>query len=127
MPAQQARVRWWDADASAPGLPPDVAVLISRIDPHETVLSLVNSSTTSTRTCVMQAGFFAEHSIVGLHVGVDARDHGVERQDVSQASPCRYLRITLPPSTTLSITLALDLRRNRPTFASPWTSAEDAA
>jgi hypothetical protein len=42
--AAQATLRYYDADRSRPGLPPDVAALVSSIDPDATVVTLVNLS-----------------------------------------------------------------------------------
>ncbi len=60
---QQARVRYHDADARRPGLPPSVAALVSRIDPEATVVDLVNLDPQAARSVVVQAGAFAEHTI----------------------------------------------------------------
>ena len=60
---QQARVRYYDADRRRPGLPPCVAALVSGIEPHATVIDLVNLDPEQARTVIVQAGAFAEHTI----------------------------------------------------------------
>ena len=60
---QQARVRYYDAEAERPGLPPAVAALVSSIDPEATVVDLINLDPQEPRTVIVQAGAFAEHAI----------------------------------------------------------------
>ena len=60
---QQARVRYYDADRQRPGLPTCVAALVSAIEPHATVIDLVNLDPEQARTVIVQAGAVAEHTI----------------------------------------------------------------
>ena len=62
----QARVRYYDALARRPGLPPDVAALVSSIDPVATVVTLVNLAGAQTRSVVVQAGAFGQHDIAAV-------------------------------------------------------------
>ena len=80
----QARVRYYDARRRRPGLPPDVAALVSSIDPAATTVTLVNLSGTGTRTVVVQAGRVrrARHRRRGIHPGrarVDRDTHRVHQ------------------------------------------------
>src|SRR6202012_1760197 len=59
----QARVRYFDLDRRRPGLPPQVAALVSRVDPADTVVDLVNLAGTAAATVLVQAGAFAESEI----------------------------------------------------------------
>ena len=61
----QARLRYYDADARRPGLPPAVAALVSGIEPEATVVELVNLDAQQQHTVIVQAGAFAEHTIAG--------------------------------------------------------------
>ncbi|GAB3891273.1 hypothetical protein GCM10029964_064170 [Kibdelosporangium lantanae] len=60
---QQARVRYYDADAGRPGLPQSVVALVSSIDPEATVVDLVNLDPQAPSQVIVQAGAFAEHTI----------------------------------------------------------------
>ena len=55
------RVRHFDADAGRPGLPPEVAVLVSALDGDGITLELVNLGAVHTRRALLQAGAFGEH------------------------------------------------------------------
>ncbi|MFB6783762.1 hypothetical protein ACFCX0_42355 [Streptomyces sp. NPDC056352] len=126
---QQARVRYWDADRSRPGLPADVAALVESIAPDRIAVQLVNLSNTGERRVVVQAGAFAEDRID--HVTVDQLDGGypgpsrayradkpttsVRRVDVSD----NRLLVVLPPGTRLQLTMSVSRHQftpSHPTF-----------
>lgn len=54
-------VRYFDHQRRRPGLPPDVAALVEKIEAERIVLHLVNLSPLSSREVVIQAGAFGEH------------------------------------------------------------------
>src|SRR6185437_16295582 len=115
---QQARVRYYNADAQRPGLPPNVAALVSSIDPEATVLELVNLDPVRTRTVIVQAGAFAEHTIRTAQYSTcedeswigDLYDYGhrqptVESESIDVNGP--WLTVELPRSTRVRLTLQL--------------------
>jgi hypothetical protein len=128
---QQARVRYYDAEARRPGLPPSVAALVSAIDPEATVVDLVNLDPEHARTVVVQAGAFAEHTIDSVGHTVcedptwigDLYDYG-HRQPRESATSILvggpWLTVELPRSTRVRLTLALSLRARRPSYATPF-------
>jgi hypothetical protein len=132
---QQARVRYYDADARRPGLPPQVAALVSRIEPEATVVELVNLDPQQARTLIVQAGAFAEHSIRSAEYTVcddgswigDLYDYGHRAPQIHTASieaDGPWLRIELPRSTRIRLTLALELRAHVPSYRSPFAGAD---
>jgi hypothetical protein len=127
---QQARVRYHDADARRPGLPPSVAALVSRIDPEATVVDLVNLDPEARHAVIVQAGAFAEHTIRTVRHTVceepswigDLYDYGHREPVVTTASTHAdgpWLRVELPPSTSIRLTLRLDLRTHPPSYGPP--------
>jgi hypothetical protein len=129
---QQARLRHYDADARRPGLPPNVAALVSSIDPQATVLDLVNLDPDRAHTLIVQAGAFAEHDIRSVRhtlsedsswIG-DLYDYGHRRPDEELSDPIRvdgpWLRVHLPRSTRVRLTLQLDLRTRPPSYRTPF-------
>ncbi|MET7991885.1 hypothetical protein ABZU76_13325 [Amycolatopsis sp. NPDC005232] len=128
---QQARVRYYDANARRPGLPPSVAALVSRIEPEETVVELVNLDPLATRSVIVQAGAFAEHHIRTARHNVcddpswigDLYDYGHREPVVTSSSIAPdgpWLQVELPPSTRISLTLELELRACTPSYVSPF-------
>lgn len=128
---QQARVRYYDATARRPGLPPSVAALVSAIDPEATVVELVNLDPEEPRSVVVQAGAFAEHHIRTADYSVcddpswigDLYDYGHREPVVTAASidlDGPWLRVDLPRSTRIRLTLRLALRARTPSYATPF-------
>ncbi len=58
-----SRLRYFDPARKRAGLPEDVAALVSEMSDTGTVVTLVNVSTTTPRTLVVQGGAYAEHMI----------------------------------------------------------------
>ncbi|GAA3437571.1 hypothetical protein GCM10018954_071850 [Kutzneria kofuensis] len=128
---QQARVRYYDADARRPGLPPAVAALVSSIDPEATVVELVNLDPQRRRTVIVQAGAFAEHTIHtvrhtvcrdGSWIG-DLYDYGHREPEITEESlrvDGPWLAVELPASTRVRLTLVLTLRANHASYRTPF-------
>ncbi|WP_410675279.1 hypothetical protein [Amycolatopsis sp. cmx-4-68] len=128
---QQARVRYHDAHARRPGLPPSVAALVSSIDPEATVVDLVNLDPRAPRSVIVQAGAFAEHHIRTVEYSVcddpswlgDLYDYGHREPVVTAASidlDGPWLRVDLPRSTRIRLTLRLALRARAASYATPF-------
>jgi hypothetical protein len=128
---QQARVRYYDAQARRPGLPPSVAALVSRIDPDATVVDLINLDPLTGRSVVIQGGAFAEHAIrTARHTACadtawigDLYDYGHAPPTVTTTSTHvggPWLRVELPRSTRIRLTLRLDLRSRTPSYHTPF-------
>ncbi|MDH6455860.1 MULTISPECIES: hypothetical protein [unclassified Streptomyces] len=131
---QQARLRYHDADARRAGLPADVAALVTSIDPEATTVELVNLAPETDRTVIVQAGAFAEHTIIGVRYTTctddgwigDMYDYGHTEPVVSEAEvPCEspYLTVRLPASTRIRLTLRLGLRTRTPSYRTPFDTA----
>jgi hypothetical protein len=128
---QQARVRYYDAQARRPGLPPAVAALVSSIDPQATTLDLVNLDPLAGRAVIVQAGAFAEDTIRavrhtecadGSWIG-DLYDYGHGQPAVTSLSTVvngPWLRVELPRSTRVRLTLRLDLRSRTGSYSTPF-------
>ena len=134
----QARVRYYDPQRRRPGLPPDVAALVSSIDPAATTVTLVNLSGAVARTVVVQAGAFAEHDIeaagytwaapgwAGQHTEYISHDVHISGREAAVGGP--WLDVELPPGTEVTLTLRLRLRVRAPSARGPWDAAPlDAA
>ncbi|GAA3548681.1 hypothetical protein GCM10022419_031200 [Nonomuraea rosea] len=127
---QQARVRYFDAERRRPGVPDQVAVLVSAIEPEATVVTLVNLSATADRTIIVQAGAFGEHEIVtaaatAAEPGWTGHDteyihHEPVVSAVEHAVGGPHLTVVLPAGTTVTLTLRLRLCAHRPSYRLPW-------
>ncbi|MEV6297257.1 hypothetical protein AB0M41_44340 [Streptomyces sp. NPDC051896] len=128
---QQARLRYYDAAARRPGLPPSVAALVSSIEPEATVVELVNLDPHAPRSVIVQAGAFAEHTIRSVRHTVcedpswigDLYDYGHREPAVTSVSRQvdeSWLQVELTRSSRIRLTLRLDLHTQPPSYRSPF-------
>jgi len=107
-------VRYFDAENKRPGLPADVAALVSKITATTVELTLVNTSAISASSTVIQAGAFAEHQILS------ATDNNGVKAVVNGA----HLQVDLAAGATTSLTLEVARFANLPTYEGPFTPAQ---
>lgn len=107
------RLRWFDPERRRAGIPPDVAALVEKLGPDETVVTLVNTNQVVARTVTVQGGAYAEHQILSVAI-----DDGAP-QDVN--SSAFSLRLAAGAGTRL--TLAMKRYTNAPTLTFPWDRA----
>ena len=105
-----AAVRYFDADRKRPGLPPDVAALVEKIEPQRTVVSLVNTGVLHLHRVILEAGAYGEHQFIAA------------KADAGQAVPvnAQYLEVDLPPGAAVTLDLRVQRFVNRPSYASPF-------
>ena len=112
----------------------DVAALVTSIDPEATTVELVNLAPETDRTVIVQAGAFAEHTITAVRYTTcrttawigDMYDYGhrapqVTTETVEVDGP--WLRIELPRSSRVQLTLDLGLRAYAPSYRTPFDTA----
>ena len=112
----RARVRYFDADRRRPGMPPDVAALVEKINRDNIVVKLVNLSVKDTRNVILHAGAFGEHEFT--HVSMTGLENGDEAgKTVVNES---YFMLTLPPGAGVTLTIGMKLHANQASYAFPW-------
>jgi hypothetical protein len=72
----QVPLRYRDPESGRPGLPADVAALVSRVDTDGVTLTLQNVNAIRERVVVVQAGAYGEHCVT--HVTQNAKECAVE-------------------------------------------------
>jgi len=104
-----ARLRYFDPARRRAGLPEDVAALISAMADSSTTLALVNLSTTTSRTVVVQGGAYAEHRIQSIEVN-------------GRATPVNAstFTVTLDPGAGGTLVLTMKRYASPPTVKFPW-------
>ena len=109
----QTRVRHYDADQQRPGLPADVAALVERITPKQTVLTMLNLGSEKRRS-IVQAGAYGEHTFRTVRWGRDlTADGGVRTVDDD------HMQISLPPRSQISLVADIDRYDNEPSYDAP--------
>ena len=109
-----ARVRHFDPENRRPGLPPDVAALVSELGSDRTVLHLVNLSQTHSRAVVIQAGTYAEHQFITATY--------LPQSGGETSLPVNAARLTvhLPSQSQIKLDITTKRFAHRPSYAFPW-------
>ncbi|MBA3823971.1 MAG: hypothetical protein H0X24_08750, partial [Ktedonobacterales bacterium] len=129
------RLRYFDAEQQRPGLPPDVAALVTHLAPTQTTVQLVNLGLMP-RTLLVQAGGFAEHRFRRVRYSQLGSDYPGPFEETTRVPAATtiwheaacdgpYLRIALPPTSQITLELTMDLHVAAPTYAPPWSPMEE--
>ncbi|MBI2502829.1 MAG: hypothetical protein HYW07_06310 [Candidatus Latescibacteria bacterium] len=129
------RLRYFDAQARRPGLPPEVAALVEKLEDRRAVVHLVNLSAGQERQVVVQGGAFGEHRFTQVkyrtrdRVG-DLSPHWTDtqyRERVEAALEERVVEVNakhfcvrLAPGTGVTLELGMERFANDPSYALPW-------
>ncbi len=108
-----ACVRYFDPAAERPGLPPDVAALVDRVETDHIHVRLVNTDVVEPREVVIQAGALAEHEFTVACI--DGAD-----DSPPAAINARHLKLCLGPAAQAGMTLGIKRLTGRPTYDRPW-------
>jgi hypothetical protein len=111
-----AAVVYEDADAARPGLPRDVAALVSRLDGDDLDLALVNTSTTRSRRVTVRASRFGERRVASVTVRTETGGEYPGRSTAYAAVPgtptllqreveSGAVEVELPPAHRVDLTL----------------------
>ena len=105
------RLRHFDARRQRPGLPPDVAALVSGMGDEHTQLTLVNLGAARRREVLVQAGGMGEHQFTAVRA-----DQAAERVAVD----ANTLKVDLPPATQIRLDLGMKRFAREPSMALPF-------
>ena len=107
------RVRHFDPENKRPGLPEDVAALVSKLTADITELELVNLNTSEARDVIIQAGAMGEHNFTTARVNDDKSEDTISINGT-------YLQVHLPPNTHIQLELGMQRFVNAPSYQQPW-------
>jgi hypothetical protein len=105
-----SRLRYFDPVKRRAGLPADCAALIEKLDAQLTVVTLVNTNQLEPRIVTIQAGSYAEHTIVAVSKG---------SWDYTPAG--RSVTVKLMPGCGRQLVIGISRFANQPTLAFPWS------
>ena len=124
------RLRYYDAVRKRPGLPADVAALVSRLEAARTVVELVNLSPYASRIVLLQAGGFGEHRFETVRYTKRTSEYPgrqpayqspeVERTTEEENVDDVYLQVELPPATRIELDITTARYVNEPSYKLPW-------
>ena len=105
----RALLRYFDPARVRPGLPLDTAALVDEIKADRIGVQLVNTNQNESRTIILRAGAFGEHSFKDVSSGETTQTVG--RTD---------FKVELAPASSIRLSIGLDRFVNAPTYAFPW-------
>jgi hypothetical protein len=136
-----APLRYFDAARGRPGLPPDVAALVSAVSADSLTVTLVNLSPEAERSVTLQAGSFGEHAFTTARFsaatpGSGYPDAGANytyaASPYSQPDPLPHitsvvvddvrLQVDLPPGTQIELQIGMRRYVNRAGYTSEATA-----
>ncbi len=107
-------LRYFDVDLRRPGLPADVAALVSSLEKDAARLTLANLHPMETRRLVIQGGAFAEHRFSTIvWKGEDGSEKTADSGDA-------WLEVELGPGSILEMHLGMERYCRQPSYAEPW-------
>ena len=107
------RVRHYDPQEKRPGLPADVAALVTKLTSNTTELELVNLNVSEARDVIIQAGSMGEHNFTTARTKDDNGENTV-------AVDGSYLQVHLPPNTQIELEVGMERFVNAPSYKQPW-------
>ncbi len=125
-----ATVRYFDPVRSRPGLPPDVAALVTKLRADGAELELINLNPFESRQVIVQGGAFGEHQFTTVRYKVRTDPEPLQPDSFTRADftlsektvPInrKFFEVSLPPGTGLTVEAGMKRFANRPTYAFPW-------
>ena len=125
-----ARVRYFDPDALRPGLPPDVAALVTKVEADRTVLQLVNLSPFDLRRVIVQGGMFGEHGFGRVSFQRRTDKDPLQPDFFARGEPrlvrdsvqvdLKFFQVELPPGSGQTLEIETKRFANKPSYAFPW-------
>jgi hypothetical protein len=106
-------VRYYDAVHQRPGLPEDTAALVSSVRADGITLTLCNVHPVQSRSVIVQAGAFGEHSFTSA----TCSDAGTES---SLAIDGRWFEVEIGPGSMIELQIGLNRYVHQPSFVSPF-------
>lgn len=103
------QLRYFNKEEQRPGLPKDVAALVSKISDEKVTVTLVNINQARSREVIVQGGAYGEHQF--LRVEQNGKAIPVNK---------KYITVKLEPGAGSTLTLYTKRFANQPTLAFPW-------
>lgn len=105
------RVRYFDPERCRPGLPEDVAALVTSVHDEGFQVQLVNLDPQRPRRVILQAGAFGEHTFTQVRLA------DVQSEQMINS---KWLEVTLGPSAGATLNLKTKRYVHTPKYENPW-------
>jgi hypothetical protein len=128
-----ATLRYFDPAHGRPGLPQDVAALVTKVDADRAVVQLINLSPFHEREVIVQAGTFGENQFTHVKYQVRTDPEPLQPEHFTRAPfkiadrsvdvSRKFFAVRLQPGTGLTLDIGIKRFANKPTYAFPWHGA----
>ena len=129
-----SQVRYFDGDRLCPGLPPNVAAMVSRIEKDWIEIEVINLNAFEPRQLIVQGGAYGEHQFISADLqpfddnpssGRDSRNRRPSRREQSDSQSHWELDasafvIDLAPGSGSKLKLNIRRYVNQPGYDFPW-------
>ena len=125
-----APLRYFDAERKRPGLPKDVAALVTDVKTDMIEVHFLNIGVIESQSLIIQAGSLAEHCFTSVEYTEEIGEYPGKNdaygspdskiQWVSKMIDNTYLEIDLPPGMQINLKLGLKRLVNVPSYQGPW-------
>jgi hypothetical protein len=123
-------LRYFDAERQRPGLPADVAALVTQVEGNRAVVQLINLSMFETRRVMVQGGMFGEHQFTTVKYQRRTDKEPAQPNNDARPAPtlvaasaevnAKCFEVRLPAGTGLTLEMGMKRFANRPSYAFPW-------
>ena len=125
-----APLRYFDANRKRPGLPPDVAALVERVEQSRLSVHIVNLNALEPQTLIIQAGTLGEHRFTTVTYDQCISDYPgevaeyaapmAETETVEQTIDDGHFEVELPAGMQIRLDIGLERCVNDPAYRFPW-------
>jgi len=116
---QHGKVRFFDGELQRPGLPTDIGAIVDSLTATTIGMKIANTSTTTSRSLVVQAGAFGEHRFISVVVELDSCDS--ERHEIGS----KWFEINLGAQAGATLTFTVERYVNTPSYETPFSALGD--
>ena len=116
---QHGKVRFFDGDQQRPGLPSDVGAIVDSLSATSIGMKISNTSTTTSRSLVIQAGAFGEHKFTSVEIKLDSgasQKHQIES---------KWFQIDLGAQAGATLIFTVKRYVNSPSYETPFSASDD--
>ena len=116
---QHGKVRFFDGELQRPGLPRDVGAIVDTLTSTTIGMKIANTSTTQSRSLIVQAGTFGEHTFTSVEVTFDS---GVSAlHDIGS----QWFQVDLGALAGATLTFNVERYVNTPSYETPFSKLDD--
>ena len=116
---QHGKVRFFDGELQRPGLPADIGAIVDSLTATTIGMKIANTSTTTSRSLVVQAGAFGEHRFVS--VVVELESGASEQYEIGS----KWFEINLGAQAGATLTFTVERYVNTPSYETPFSALKD--